>query len=85
MKKKTPFEISELNEYTINDSDGKFIIETQSLEISEFIVEACNNYERLQSENISMRELLNEIELEMRFTQGYNPLIGQIQTLLNPK
>lgn len=41
--------------------------------------------ERLQSENERMRELLKEIELEMKFTQGYNPLMEQIQTLLNPK
>lgn len=41
--------------------------------------------ERLQPENERMRDLLKEIELEMRFTQGYNPLIEQIQTLLNPK
>lgn len=53
-------------------------------------VEILNDYvkqetERLQAENKAMRELLKEIELEMKFTQGYNPLIGQIQTLLNPK
>lgn len=30
----------------------------------EFIVEACNNYERLQSENERMRKFLKEIELD---------------------
>lgn len=78
---------------------GKYTLEFQGygydqekeINDAEFIVEACNNYERLQSENERMRELLDEIQAEL-FIQiddgepiNARKYRSKIQTLLNPK
>ena len=69
------------------DVDGK--LRTHD---AEFIVQACNNYERLQSENEKMREFLEKRKKKLEYMQRANYFsvndgyeLAELQTLLNSK
>jgi len=63
--------------YNICDTGGSVMLDVDEDKANaEFIVEACNNYERLQSENERMRAEINTLKQRLQRYTTHNKIRG---------
>jgi len=63
---KLPWHISKVNECAVYDKNQNIIIQTDTEQTAEFIVEACNNHETLKVENAKLKGDVEKLKNALR-------------------